>query len=166
MIVAGTGHRPPRLSKEGYADLRLAPLLRVLCAEWLEPRAAEIACVISGMASGFDQALAWAAHDVGIPFKAYVPFKTQSFGWPEAARREYERLLSHASEYVIVSEGEYAAWKYLARDERMVDDASDVLALYDGHGKGGTYHTVRYSLSQNKPVHHLWKRFSEMGVTS
>lgn len=162
IVVAGTGHRPPRLSPESYDDLRLAPMLRALCAEWLEPRVAVISYVIVGMAQGFDQALGWAAHDLGIPFDAYVPHKGQARSWPDEARAQYERLLALARKTLIVTEGPYVSWANIARDQKMVDDASDVVSLFDGIRNGGTYHTVQYAWRNHRTIHNLWQRFTEM----
>ena len=64
-VVCGTGHRPPKLG--GYSDEVWDHTCQVVIAflKLLRPKG-----VISGMALGFDQALAWSAMQLDIPFIA------------------------------------------------------------------------------------------------
>lgn len=156
MIVAGTGHRPPRLG--GYSaetDIRLIRLAKA----WLLPRKQEIAHCISGMALGWDQCLARACVMLKIPFDAYVPFKGQDSVWPEESRRMYAWLLERARKVIYVCDPGYETWKLIARDKRMADDATDMLALFDGLPKGGTWTTIRYAQNIKRPIHNLWDQW-------
>lgn len=148
LIVAATGHRPSKL-KTGYD---IAPLI-TLVKPWLASRKPDT--VISGMALGWDQAVAIAAMDLGIPVKAYLPFIGQADQWPQAAIYEYMRLLERCEERVVVNQGGYEPWKMQARNEAMVDAADLVLALWNG-GKGGTGNCVAYAEKQRKPIENLW----------
>jgi hypothetical protein len=67
LIVAGTGHRPDKLG--GYSDDAFNLLVKI-AKHWLEMN--KPTRVISGMALGWDQALATAAVEVDIPFVAAV----------------------------------------------------------------------------------------------
>lgn len=67
-IICGTGHRPDKLG--GYSNEVTQKLIRV-CRFGLEKLQPSL--VISGMALGYDQALAEAAIELKIPFHAYCP---------------------------------------------------------------------------------------------
>lgn len=149
MIVAATGHRPKSLPT-GY---NTAPLI-ALVKPWLASRKPE--AVISGMALGWDQAVAHAAIELGIPVHAYVPFVGQADAWPSAAHAAYQVLMSKCAKIRIVSPGGYEVWKMQKRNEAMVDDCDLVLALWNGEA-GGTGNCVRYAEKKGKPVENLFE---------
>ncbi len=153
-IWAGTGHRPEKLG--GYAEYVNERL--VLCAlkafETNKPKK-----VISGMALGWDQALASACVADGIPFIAAVPFEGQEKLWPKPVMRKYRSLLALAEKVVIVSPGPYAAYKMAVRNRWMVDHAELVLALYDGSKEGGTYNCIQYAEQKKKTIVNVWGNY-------
>lgn len=150
MIVAGTGHRPNKLGGYGMpATVRLVDLAR----DWLEENKPEK--VISGMALGWDYALAAAAFDLDIPFIAAVPFEGQDKMWPDESKRNYRALLEEADKVVYVCEPGYAPWKMQKRNEWMVDACDTLLAVWNGTS-GGTANCVRYADSKGKPIVNLW----------
>ncbi len=114
--------------------------------------------VISGMALGWDQAVAAACVALGIPFVAAVPFRGQENTWPAQARERYDRLLDAADEVTIVSSTE-AADPMQVRNCWMVDRADAVLALWDGSW-GGTFNCVTYARKVGRPITNLWVRWS------
>jgi uncharacterized phage-like protein YoqJ len=126
-VVAGTGHRPEKLGGFGAEINRT---LHALATRWLSEEHPGV--VISGMAQGWDQALAHAAIDLGIPLVAAIPFKGQEAIWPLAAQRRYQAILRRAREIVAVSEGGYSARAMQARNELMVDLCDSLVALWDG----------------------------------
>jgi uncharacterized phage-like protein YoqJ len=155
LVICGTGHRPKKIvvgAANAYdphvfgrlVDLASAALIRVSAT-----------LVISGMAIGWDMALAEAALRVGRPFDAYVPFRGQEGLWPEESKRQYSRLLAAARNVVVVCPGTYAAWKMQRRNESMVDAAGRVLALWNGT-RGGTANCVAYANQVGRPVMNLW----------
>lgn len=152
MIIAGTGHRPPKLG--GYGEdvfLRLVHLGR----GYLDACRPEK--VISGMALGWDQALAQAAVDLGIPFIAAVPFNEFSSKWPAVSQDRLQHLLWSASQMVIISQvpGVQALQQ---RNEWMVDRADKMAALWDG-SFGGTFNCIRYAEKKGVPIDNLWSRW-------
>jgi uncharacterized phage-like protein YoqJ len=156
MIVAGTGHRPDKLG--GYGDdvfKRLVVLARSYL-EQLQPWH-----VISGMALGWDQALAMAAVKLGIPFTAAVPFADFHSKWPQQSKEVYYRLVREAQHVQMVSEPGYEPWKLQARNEWMVDHADRMVALYMG-GNGGTSNCLIYAVKQKVPVDNLINRWLDM----
>lgn len=153
IVLAGTGHRPPRLGL-GY-DSDSNRLLWKFACEQLEGLAPTT--VVSGMAQGWDAALAHAAVSLGIPFIAAIPFEGQESKWPEDARKRYSLLLNRAKEVQIVCPGPYANWKFYERDKRMVDLAGMVLALLDSRPeKSGTRATVDYAFVKGVRTVNCW----------
>lgn len=160
MIVAGTGHRPERLGLD-YSEKSLSKLSVFLC--WHLERMTDLSLVVSGMAQGFDTALALAALCLGVPLACYLPFDGHGSNWPESSRERQERILALASEVVVVTPGPYRkgdGWKYIRRDKHMVDRADLLLALWDGVEAGGTYQTVRYAQEKRVVVRNLWQDWS------
>jgi uncharacterized phage-like protein YoqJ len=153
MIVAATGHRPNKLG--GYDDAILGRLVG-LADMYLKTTMASATDVISGMALGWDTAVALAALDIGIPLTAAVPFDGQEDAWPPEARRRYQNIIARATKVHVVSPGGYDIWKLHARNEWMVDNADRMVALWDGGEKGGTAACVRYAEKKGKPVDNLW----------
>jgi uncharacterized phage-like protein YoqJ len=154
-VVAGTGHRPEKLGGFGAEINRT---LHALATRWLSEEHPGV--VISGMAQGWDQALAHAAIDLGIPLVAAIPFKGQEAIWPLAAQRRYHAILRRAREIVAVSEGGYSARAMQARNELMVDLCDSLVALWDG-SSGGTANCIRYATDRARPVKpyvNLWDR--------
>jgi hypothetical protein len=162
VIYAGTGHRPTKLrigKQDAYAPLvygRLVDLAGAALRRY-EPR-----LVISGMAEGWDQALADAALRLGLPFWAYVPHEGQEARWSADARRRYHQLLERAEKVVLVSEGPYQAYKMQRRNVAMTDDSDALLALWDGTG-GGTKNCIDYATERGRPVINLWQHWLRYG---
>jgi uncharacterized phage-like protein YoqJ len=159
MIVAGTGHRPPRLGLTYSTDDHnlLVGFVRKELAK-LEG----VNMVLTGGAQGFDQALYAAAWELGIPYTVAVPFVGQEVKWPEDAKRFYQAMLDDAADVVIVCDGGYAGWKFVQRDKWLVDHSDVLWALLDDRPeKSGTRHTVEHAVENNKPVTNLWERFVE-----
>ncbi len=159
MIVAGTGHRPDKLGGNGN-QTRLA--LGGLATEYLSQTQPEK--VISGMALGWDQALAGAAVALGIPFIAAVPFLSQAHRWPAEAKERYYRLLD-AAETVemtgVMQHGSEAEVNHLmqVRNEWMVDRADRMVALWNGSW-GGTHNCITYARKRGVPIDNLWARWT------
>lgn len=156
-VVCGTGHRPNKIG--GYGPVPETKLLRLaqsaLAALRDEHGPLE---VISGMALGWDTALARAALSLEIPFVAAIPFLGQEKMWPSSSQDSYNDLLRESARQIIVCEGKYAPWKMLERNKWMVDNSDLVLALWDG-SKGGTGHCVSYAKEKNKEILNLWEIF-------
>ena len=156
MIIAGTGHRPDKLG--GYSDV-VHDRLVTLASDMLVAMRPEK--VISGMALGWDQALAKAAIISDIPFVAAVPFVNQQAKWPQQAQNYYAWLAKHAAEFIVASEGGYAAYKMQVRNKWMVDHCDAVLALHNG-SEGGTFNCLKYAEARGKPIVNCWERYVNM----
>ncbi len=149
MIVAGTGHRPERLG--GYGQDVFQRLVDLGHAYIVNKRPTSI---ISGMALGWDQALAQAAIDCGVPFIAALPGQNQPSRWPEEAKARWELLLSKAASSVCL-ESHVTPRSLDRRNQWMVDHCDRMVALYDG-GWGGTFNCLEYAKRKKKPVDNLW----------
>ncbi len=162
MIVAGTGHRPDKLG--GYSTEAMARLVRLAMQSISGARQPKL--VISGMALGWDTALAIAAWTLGIPYTAAVPFKGQESRWPKGNQEQFNFLLSKAKEIVYVCDDGYAPWKMQKRNEWMIDHCDTVLALWNGSA-GGTANCIGYAEKIGKPVINVWETYinnTERGI--
>ena len=149
-VLAGTGHRPDKLGGYG-ADVstRLVDLARAALMKYRPSK------VVSGMALGWDTALALAAIELGIPLTAAVPFEGQERTWRPEQQQLFRAILARATEVVVVSPGGYAVWKMQVRNEWMVDRATGVLALWHGSG-GGTGNCIEYARGRQVEIVNLW----------
>lgn len=155
-VVAGTGHRPPRLGL-GYNNKS-----RRYLVDFVRPRLAALkpTLIVSGGAQGFDQALGWAAIELGLPLLVAVPFEGQESKWPTDAQHIYRDLLRRAEHVVTICDGPYHPKKFHERDHFMVECADIVCALFDGARSGGTWETVSYAQSRIIQVLNWWEEYS------
>lgn len=155
MIIAGTGHRPNKLGGYGQAATFRLYNTAVGVLEDLQPTK-----VISGMALGWDQALALAALNNEVPYIAAVPFMGQESVWPAQSQEQFRHLIKHAEELVVVCTGAYAGWKMQKRNQWMVDHCDKVIALWDGTA-GGTANCVRYANTKGKEIINYYDKWKE-----
>lgn len=153
MIIAATGHRPDKLG--GYGAHVQAKLFK-LARTYLESSGATH--VISGMALGWDTAIARAALDLNLKLIAAVPFAGQASRWPQSDRATYLRLLRAAHVVHYVSEPGYDAAKMHKRNEWMVDTAQGLVALWNG-SSGGTANCIRYARRKGLEPVNLWEQW-------
>lgn len=124
--------------------------------EWLKTRK-NVTRIISGGALGFDQALAGAAYQLSVPFSLFLPFEGMDSRWPEESRAKFRRMVEAADEVRVISDRKSRNAAYLRRDEAMVDECTEVVAMWDGRDGGGTHHTVRYAERLGRSVTNLWE---------
>lgn len=154
MIIAATGHRPDKLG--GYSKAVLQHLIGGAIG-YLEEQKPTM--VISGMAQGWDTAWALAALDLKIPLLCALPFEGQFSKWPIESQLLWADIVKRANNVVFVYKGEYATWKFLARNKWMVDHCDKICALWNGSA-GGTAHCVAYAKKKNKLVDNIWDDFT------
>lgn len=169
MILAVTGHRPDKLG--GYSSAAHEKLAEFAKTELLaiqrERQFSEPIRVLTGMALGWDQAIAYACIEMVIPFEACVPCDNQDAFWPHQSRDWYRYLLDNASKVTVVSPGRYAAWKMLRRNRYMVENCHELLALWDG-SDGGTAHCVREAQDWLPAItiNNCWQRWQSFRLPS
>lgn len=155
MIISATGHRPSKLG--GYSP-DIDNLLLKTAVKSLEGLATN---VISGMALGWDMAIAEAAIVLDIPFVAAVPFRGQESRWPKNTQERYFSLLSLAKDVVYVCEDGYAPWKMQKRNEWLVDNSDLVIALWNGTS-GGTSNCIKYAEKIDKKIINVWDYWEKL----
>lgn len=156
MILAGTGHRPDKLG--GYSPTTLAKLkgLATLCLDQSSPTR-----VISGMALGWDQALAEACVDAKIPFDAYIPFEGQENRWPADSQRRYRELLAKARRINVTSFTPHIS-AFNRRNRDMIRDCDMLLALWNGDQRGGTANAVNDAMAVRREILNVWPMWEKM----
>lgn len=147
MIVAGTGHRSPRL--QGRKEI-----ITELTQRFLEKHRPE--AVISGLAEGFDQILAVEALAQDIPLISAMPWKGYGSHWSPEHKEILDFLLKSSQRVVVTSEVDrYTVAVYHLRNKWMVDNSTDLLVCWDGEEDGGTYDAVVYAQKVGRTMHRL-----------
>ena len=155
-IVSITGHRPNKLFGYGKeAEIKLIDFAFCIL-ENHQPKK-----IITGMALGWDQAVAEVCIELQIPFIAAVPFKKQDSVWTTENKSQYQHLLEKSEDIFIVSQGEYAAYKLQVRNQWMVDNSEALLALWDG-SSGGTCNCVSYAQKKSREIVNEWSNFARI----
>lgn len=156
MIIAGTGHRPDKLS--GWDNPRSFEIPKEVAKENLD----SVIGVVSGGAAGWDLALAHAAIDLGIPVMMAVPFEGQEKKWSSFWQDKYNEAREYATKEVIL--GSPSKKAFLDRNQWMVDYVKGkggfILALWDG-SSGGTFHCVNRAKQAGVPVTNCWEQYKE-----
>lgn len=134
VIVGVTGHRKLNHSKDKVKEV-VREKLHQLQAD----------AVVTGMALGFDMLVAEVCVEEGIPFIAAVPCRGQTKRWPPHEKSRWIGLMEQAYKHKVVTPGEFQIWKLLERNKWIVKRSNFLLAYWDGHPKGGTYHCVTHA---------------------
>jgi len=156
MILAVTGHRPQKLG--GYGRPALERLYKVALQELSVPGPTK---VLTGMALGWDTAVALACFKLDLPYVACVPCEGQEKLWPAESQERYKKLLAGAEEAIMVSEGPYHPNCMMDRNIYMVDHCEKLVAMWDGKESGGTWNCIEYARTK-VPIVNLYKEWKEM----
>ncbi|QIS15598.1 hypothetical protein [Nocardia arthritidis] len=148
--VAITGHRGLPADTTALVDRMLrGAVLR---------RAADLVGV-SCLADGPDSLFARAVLDYGGRLIAVVPARTYRAALPVEHHRVYDELLSAAIKVIELDRDESNAEAHLAAGLRMLDEADELLAVWDGapaRGVGGTADVVAAARRRGLPVTVIW----------
>lgn len=147
--AAFTGHRFYDFSQRKFIQERLTSAIS-------EAYDHGIRNFISGFALGIDLMAAQLVQSLkcnlpGISLTAAIPFKGQAERYNIYDKRVYRRLLELADKVIVLSDCYYPRC-FLDRDEFMVENASYLIAYYDGREKGGTYYTVKKARARGIPI--------------
>ena len=154
-VYGVTGHRPKSFvnyTNDTYQNL-IGFAVSVLTEE--EPDK-----VITGMALGWDMAIASACRRMQIKYVAAVPFAGQEMKWPQASKIEYQSLIQWANDVVVTSPGGYSNEKYGIRNEYIVDNCSVLLSLWND-SEGGTANCNKYAKLQKRRTIQLWEHWEK-----
>src|ERR1700685_2111371 len=97
-----TGHRPDKLGGYGEEQHKKLVFLAQIAIRNIKPDE-----IITGMALGWDQAVAEACILERIPFIAAIPCRGQENLWPDSAVKYYRELLLKAAACVVVTDGPF-----------------------------------------------------------
>lgn len=154
MIIGFTGHRPKSLPGTYSPSTYLALYDTAdFLLSYYRPQA-----VISGMALGWDMAVAECAINQGISLIAAVPFEGQEKRWFKADQNKYWQLLNRASHIEIVKNNGYSLQAMQLRNQYIVDNCDRLMALCN-RTTGGTRDCINYALSVNRPTFNCWNTF-------
>lgn len=146
MIYAATGHRDCGGTDEQLVAFATAQLRASPAPEYL----------ISGMALGWDMAIAEAALALDIPLWCAIPFWAQPSKWPNTQFARWFAIRKRAArvDYIAPS---YSLAAFQSRNEFMVDRCDLLLALWNGK-PGGTGNCVQYAkrTKPNLPAQNFW----------
>ena len=147
--AAFTGHRFYDFSQREFIQERLTSAI-------FEAYDHGIRNFISGFALGIDLMAAQLVQSLkcnlpGISLTAAIPFEGQAERYNIYDKRVYRRLLELADKVIVHSDCYYPRC-FLDRDEFMVENASYLIAYYDGREKGGTYYTVKKARERGIPI--------------
>ena len=152
-----TGHRPSSYSF-GYDEeatdcqrLKIAMLSQVTAL--IENG---VTTFLTGMALGADIfgseiVLALKKQRPDLRLIAAIPCESQADKWSVEQRERYFDILSQCDEVVYISH-HYTRDCMFRRNRWLIDHAGFVLAIYNGHPKGGTAYTVRYAYEKKRFV--------------
>lgn len=163
-VIAVTGHRPGGLF-DGYPyTLKNDMLLLSFCKRLMEKLQRENSemTIRTGMALGFDIAVAEACSSLKIPFEAWVPFANQDLRWPDESKDRYRLFLGEAETIHIVSEGPYKHEFMQIRNEAMIRDADEVASLWNKKPSGGTHNAILYAQKMGIPINNYWEAWEKM----
>lgn len=147
--AAFTGHRFYDFSQRRFIEERLTSAI-------YEAYDHGIRNFISGFALGIDLMAAQLVQSLKcnlpeISLTAAIPFEGQAERYNIYDKRVYRRLLELADKVIVLSDCYYPRC-FLDRDEFMVENASYLIAYYDGREKGGTYYTVKKARARGIPI--------------
>jgi len=144
MKIAVTGHRINKLAKFGDLKQRIREKLVELSPELL----------ITGMAVGTDQVAAIVAIEMAIPVWACIPCLEQDRVWSQRVRQQYRWILEKCQQVTIVTEEPYHPRLMQVRNEFMVNNGDELLAVFDG-SNGGTANCIRYAERRGTKIHYI-----------
>ena len=147
ITVSFTGHRDYAHS----ADDALEALLRKLYAEGYR-------YFMCGMARGFDLAagecVARLRHEMlDMRLVCVIPFRGQERSFSQADQARFRNLAEGADETIYLSEG-YWAGAYHQRNDFLAENASVIVAYYNGT-KGGTHYTLHRAVKRGLMIFNI-----------
>lgn len=147
MIIALTGHRSESCEPENVVRQKFRTVFRYTEG---------ITAVITGMANGVDLWAGDEARLLGIDLWAAKPWT--GHGPRKDDAEIYAEIIGAASQVVNVVDREDfpGNWCYHKRNEWMVDNATHVLAYWNGTESGGTYACRNYAKKVGRPIRNIY----------
>ena len=159
--VGISGHRPLRLLLDYSEESEI--LLRNFFIQYFDKYFEKhgIAPILnSGFAQGADIQAAYAFMELGLEYDAYLPFNGMELKWPTNAQKKWRDLLDMARNVYYICDGGYASWKFLRRDEAVVNNSDLMFFLLDDKPeKSGTRHTYEYTVKQGIKLENIFEEW-------
>ncbi|WP_216209295.1 hypothetical protein [Amycolatopsis aidingensis] len=149
--LAITGHR-------GLPEETMRLVDDALRAE-LAQRTDEDLVGLSCLADGADTLFAGALLDTGGKLIAVVPAERYRDGLPAEHHEVYDELIGQAADVIRLDHVESTSESHQDASERMVEEADELLAVWDGkpaRGYGGTADVVAAAEARGVPVTVVW----------
>ncbi|AHH18973.1 hypothetical protein NONO_c41890 [Nocardia nova SH22a] len=149
--IAITGHRGLPERTTALVDAQL----RAELADRSDDRLVGISCI----ADGADSLFARAVLDCGGDLVVVVPAREYRAGLPAEHHPVYDDLLSEAAEVIRLEHVESNSEAHQAGSVRMLDEADELFAVWDGkpaRGYGGTTDVVAVARERGLPVTVVW----------
>jgi hypothetical protein len=150
MRLAVTGHRGLPQATARLVD----NAVRAWLAALPEPVTA-----VTSLADGADQIAARAALDAGGRLEVIIPASRYRDALPAETHAAYDALLRQASTVDQLGFTESTSEAHMAASETMLENATHLLAIWDGQparGFGGTADVVAAARSRSVPVTVIW----------
>lgn len=155
--VCFTGHRSQKLSwRFNEEDERCKAMKVTLRSEIVKAIQRGYRTFLCGMALGFDMICTETILDLkkqypDIKIIGALPCKTQDIKWQEKERERFRNLLSKLDAIRCLYDEYIGAECMLERNRFMVDNASLMIALFNGLS-GGTKSTIEYARKQGLKI--------------
>ncbi|WP_067466681.1 hypothetical protein [Nocardia amamiensis] len=151
--VAITGHRglPPDATA----------LVETALRSEVAKRASSELVAVSCIADGPDSLFARAVLDLGGSLIVVVPARKYRDSLPAEHHTTYDELYSAATKIIEVGREESDSEAHQAGGVRMLDEADELIAVWDGlpaRGFGGTADVVAVARERHMPVTVVWPR--------
>jgi len=148
--LAVTGHRPKKIGKDCYnVNSDLSKRWIAFFKKYIkELKITPMSCT-SGMALGIDTLFAIAVLQLqnegyNIQLICAIPCNNHDCKWQAFSKTIYKEILLRANKIVNVTNKNYTNTCMQKRNEYMVDNASQLLAIWDG-SHSGTGNCVQYA---------------------
>lgn len=137
-----TGREPPpghRLAVLGQRDVEVTPALRRQLAEIIDAKAQLNGdlVVMTGLRMGAEEAGAVAAHQMGVPYVAILPYPEPQSVWPPAAKQRFAEQIERAADVITLQakspdSKQKATGALRRRDGWFVRNTHEALVVWDG----------------------------------
>lgn len=157
ITIAVTAHRPNRLYGYDYyspGNLAIATKLREHLLSHLNQ--GKQVHAISGMALGGDTIYALVVlklkrQGYNITLESAIPCIAHSSQWPKPSQDQWKSIVEQADVVTYVSKLLYKPYLMQKRNEYMVNQCDELIAIFDGT-KGGTANCIDYAMKKEKKI--------------
>jgi uncharacterized phage-like protein YoqJ len=165
-IVTGTGHRPKHYVNYDMYYTSLS-IITDSISKVVEDNEIDIDLVISGMALGFDTALAMCAIENNIPLHAYIPFVGQEYKWSKDMQSTYQNLIQGAEKVLVSVDNHPKEYREVAASlhKRNSDMLRDTDICFTFHRPdiitGGTVDAIKKAKSKSIYTVPIWPEYEK-----